>query len=280
MISAALNSALRKRVLFVGETIHDVYHYGMMLQRSAKEPVLVLQYQETELFDGGVLAASSHARDLCEYVEVASWRSLRKERFLERSHVRKLFEVCYTGDVASEPDISYGSYDLVCVLDYGHGMMTGEVIERICRDAKFLAVNVQVNASNYGFNLATKYPGADYLCMDELEARLATQNQHGPIEDSLNALTDHGFAKIAVTLGKDGAVGFENNVIYRAPAQTDKVVDTMGAGDAFFAITALVADTLPMKQLLRLGNAAAALKTQIIGHRQPVTKEALLAALG
>ena len=64
-----------------------------------------------------------------------------------------------------------------------------------------------------------------------------------------------------------------------APAFTDRIIDTMGAGDAFFAVTALFAENATMPELLRIGNAAAALKCQIIGHRAAITKGDLSAYL-
>jgi sugar/nucleoside kinase (ribokinase family) len=53
----------------------------------------------------------------------------------------------------------------------------------------------------------------------------------------------------------------------------------MGAGDAFFAVTAPMAKEGDVSDLLRIGNAAGALKAQIVGHRAAVTKAGLLELL-
>jgi hypothetical protein len=53
----------------------------------------------------------------------------------------------------------------------------------------------------------------------------------------------------------------------------------MGAGDAFFAVTACIAKEAPMRELLTIGNAAGKLKAQIVGHKGSVTKDALRAYL-
>ena len=257
------------RVLFLGETILDVYHYGRVLGKPLKEPVLCFEEERLETFKGGVLAASEHAKSFCE-VEVFSSVTIRKDRWVDVSHTRKLFEVY------SKPErtpCSIPESDFVVVLDYGHGMFDREVVESI--KPKYLAVNVQTNSGNYGFNLATKWPSCDYLCVDEAEARLATQNQYGPIEKSLEKLGEIS-KKVVITLGSKGAIGTGE---IKVAAFTDKIVDTMGAGDAFFAVTA-VHPNLEMKDLLRLGNAAGALKSQIVGHRTSVTKEALIEYLG
>ena len=275
-IEDAFQAASKKRILFLGEEIEDVYHYGSLQGRPLKEPIVCIRYQHTEAFAGGVVAAARHAESFCDTVHIASACKVRKDRFIEESHHRKLFEV-YAGEmvlaVPALPEVA--QYDAVVVTDYGHGMFNDALIERLCAESRFLAVNVQTNAGNYGFNLATKWPRADYLCMDEVEARLATQNRDGAILDSLEELACIA-PKVAITLGKDGAIGTGN---IRVPAFSDAVVDTMGAGDAFFAVTAILAEETPIAELLRIGNAAAKLKAMTIGHRKAVTKDALRAYL-
>lgn len=263
-----------KRVLFVGERIKDVYHYGRLIGRPPKEPIICIEQTGSESYEGGVIAASEHAKSFVGSIEVFSTKELVKERFVESNRYRKLFEV-YSGHREIEaqfPDVS--SFDAVVVTDYGHGMMTSEIVERVCSEAKFLAVNVQTNSGNFGFNLATKYPRVDYLCVDEIEARLATQNPFDSIEESLLDLSIDISPKVVITLGRNGAVGF-NGTTHRAQAFAGQVVDTMGAGDAFFAVTACMANELDIPDLLRIGNAAGALKKQNLGQK-PVNKNDLI----
>jgi len=42
----------------------------------------------------------------------------------------------------------------------------------------------------------------------------------------------NGFRKVLVTLGKRGCVYFNDGSVYSSPAYVEKVVDTVGAGDA------------------------------------------------
>ena len=270
-----LDAAAQMRVLFVGETIVDVYHYGRLLGRATKEPIIVLEQLNTESFMGGVEAAANHARSFCAQVDILSNHRIRKERWLDTGHMRKLFEVYYLPQQVHAFDMPVEDYDAVIVTDYGHGMMDAKMIVELRSKARFLAVNVQTNAGNYGFSLATKYRDVDYLCMDELEARLATQNRDGAIEESLEKLSRIA-PKVVITLGGNGAIATGG---LRVPAFTDRIIDTMGAGDAFFAVTALFAENATMPELLRIGNAAAALKCQIIGHRAAITKGDLSAYL-
>lgn len=280
-IEALLDLAAKKRVLFIGERIRDVYHYVRPLGRPTKDAIVSVEKMSTETFEGGVIAAKRHAEAICNKVDLfTTGRAYTKTRFVEESHLRKLFEYYEWNGTSYDPRLpNLAAYDAVIVTDYGHGMMDKELVKTVCDQAKYLAVNVQTNSGNYGFNLATKYPSADYLCVDEPEARLATQNASGDIIQSLEALRRR-FPRIVVTLGRNGAVALDEAGITRVPAFTDTVRDTMGAGDAFFAVTACLAEQGDMNSLLRIGNAAGALKAGIVGHRSPITKGGLLELLG
>jgi hypothetical protein len=273
-----LDIASKKKALFCGERIIDIYHYVHPLGKPTKDAIVSVQLENSEEFSGGVLAAVRHAEEICESVDICDGGTeIKKERWVESQHVRKLFEV-YRVNGWEKPKIpDMNGYDVVVVLDYGHGFATQEFINAL-PSARYCAANVQTNSGNYGFNLATKYTCLDYLCVDEPEARLATQNRDGPIEDSLPPLGKIA-QKVVVTLGKSGAIGYQDGHIVRCAAFTDTVVDTIGAGDAFFAVTALIAEEADMMSLLRIGNAAGALKAKIIGHRKGITKHELIAEL-
>lgn len=265
-----------KKVLFVGERIVDVYHFGKLIGRPPKEPIICIELQGKEVFEGGVVAAAEHAKSFVKSVDFFSTKELTKERFVDENRYRKLFEI-YSGNkylVAEWPRFS--DFDAVIVTDYGHGMMTESVIERLSREARYLAVNVQTNSGNFGFNLATKYHTVDYLCVDETEARLATLNQHGDIAESVEVL--RGIARrVVVTLGRHGAIGWDEGLVL-SEGLRDRVVDTMGAGDAFFSITACMAEETTLEEMLKIGNAAGALKAQSLGQK-PVTKNDLVSYL-
>ncbi|HTB62785.1 MAG TPA: hypothetical protein VK737_04275, partial [Opitutales bacterium] len=60
------------------------------------------------------------------------------------------------------------------------------------------------------------------------------------------------------------------------PLET-RVVDTVGAGDAFFAIAALAAKCdLPVALATFLGQLAGAQAVRIVGNTEPISKSALL----
>lgn len=273
-----IESVSEDSVLFAGETIIDIYTHVSPLGRPSKEVVLSVQKLKDESFYGGIVAAADCAKAFVGNVEVWSNRKITKRRFLDTSHTRKLFQVYEENESLEEP-APIDLPDVVAVIDYGHGMFGTEEIAYLSGEASFLAVNVQSNSGNFGFNLATKYENVDYLVVDEMEARLATQNQFGPIEQSLEELSAYA-ERVIITLGRDGAIGCSPNTdILKVPAFKGNVVDTIGSGDAFFAVTAPMANLGDLKDLMMIGNAAGKLKSCTVGHRETVTKDALISFL-
>ncbi len=73
--------------------------------------------------------------------------------------------------------------DIVVANDFGHGLFTGDIIDHISGSAHYLALNAQTNAGNQGYNYVTRWPRADFVCIDEPEARLAISNKEASSAD-------------------------------------------------------------------------------------------------
>ena len=256
----SLDSVNDMRVLVVGDAIMDVYQYVKPIGKAVKEAAISCIAGKREEFHGGVWAAANHARGFCAHVHVLMGGSvMQNTRLVDDVYLRKLFVVheTVTSGVAV-PEYDVRSYDLVIVTDFGHGTMTKELIERVTREARYLAVNAQTNATNYGFNLIRKYPRADFVVVDELEARLAAHDDCSPIED---VILDLGFPKIIVSITLLAVAFCRSN----APSKPTAPFAAAGAS---------------MRDLIRIGNAAGAVKVGIVGHRGSVTKTALSQELG
>jgi bifunctional ADP-heptose synthase (sugar kinase/adenylyltransferase) len=261
------------KVLVVGDGIIDEYVYVRPQGKSPKENIISNRILSQERFLGGVWAAGNHLRQLVESLAVqAGNKTTVKRRYVETGYIRKLFETHDEEGSAQDVIPDPAGFDLCIVADFGHGCLTPDLISRLAASKTFLAVNAQTNSANLGFNLITKYPRADYVVIDELEARLAAHDRESSIEDVILKL---GFQRIIVTLGPRGAIGYDGQ-FHRETGKSGPVVDTMGAGDAFFCVTApFAAAGASMPELLTIGNAAGAIKCSVVGHRTPVTKEAL-----
>ena len=162
-------------------------------------------------------------------------------------------------------------YDMVVVADYGHGMMTPAVIQKITSSEVFLALNTQANAGNRGFNTISRYERADYICLNGAEVMLEMRVKEGDIKDLVKNLSQEiSCKKFTVTLGRSGMVQFdEDQGYFDAPALALNVTDRVGAGDAVLAITSpMVALDMPWEWVGLLGNLAGAEAVAELGNKR------------
>jgi rfaE bifunctional protein nucleotidyltransferase chain/domain len=287
-ILSAFDQADVIKVSFVGEVIIDEYRYVKGLGKSSKEMMLATVEVGVEQFEGGSIAASKHAEWKTSEWMATSCQPIKKTRYVDSDFNRKLFDVysarkIHFSDTARRHfrshlcDVVKGS-SVVVVMDFGHGLIGPE--ERgILNEADFLAVNAQSNAGNYGFNLVTKYERADYICVDDPEARLAAGMQEEPIDRVIRDGLSSRIAchKFLVTHGRFGSMWREDLRFGEAPAFSTGGIDTMGAGDAVMAVTApLIATGLPLEIAAFVGNITGAIKTSIIGHRRHVNRQEII----
>ncbi len=170
-------------------------------------------------------------------------------------------------------------YDIVVVPDFGNGFISTGIIKVLCDRARYLAVNTQVNSGNRGFHVIHRYPRADFVSLNEPEVRLAAHNRHDPIEAVATNVSDRVHARhFAVTRGTRGAVMLDRTkgMVHTVPALSTKVVDRIGAGDAFLSLAGLcLGGGLPSEVAAFVGSAAAALDVQIVCNREPVSPTGL-----
>lgn len=300
------------RALVIGESIVDEYHYCQPVGKSPKESIVSTRYVRQESFGGGAIACANHLAGFCGRVDLITclgrddprdsfirgclrpnvtptffYRSgastIIKRRYVWEPFLIKMFEVSFMDDSEIAPDAEaeirahleavLSSYDLVLVADYGHGLLGPTLVSTLCEQARFLAVNTQANSANLGFNLITKYPRADYVCIDEPEIRLAFHDRHSPVLELGRAVKERlGARAVVVTRGHRGSLALDgNDVAWDIPIFSSEVVDRVGAGDAYLSVSApCVAAGLPIDLVGFIGNVVGALAVRIVGNRAPV----------
>jgi bifunctional ADP-heptose synthase (sugar kinase/adenylyltransferase) len=301
------------KVLVIGDIIIDEYHYCSGIGKSQKDNIIATKFLNEEIFAGGVLAAANHIAGFCRDITLLSCigakndysdfirshlkanvkakfftrddsNTVVKRRFIDPSFMNKLFELCYLEDSAQLPvsledkiysylDANLKKFDMVLVADFGHGLITPRIVKILCRKSKFLAVNVQTNSANMGFNLITKFERADYICIDEPELRLACHDRLSDLETLIarvSRLLKCG--RIIITRGHRGSMVYSKDEGFVSiPVFSTQVVDRIGAGDAYFSITSpCVFKNAPMNAVGFIGNAVGAAKVLIVGNRSPV----------
>jgi len=154
-------------------------------------------------------------------------------------------------------------------------MMGSEAIGQICEQSRFLALNVQVNGANLGFQTLSAYPRADYVCLAEMEVRLECRSREGDLRTMLPILARQLGARRAVaTRGKHGCLAHCVEAGFcEAPSVALQVLDRVGASEAFLAVSALCAvQEAPLDVLAFLGNVAGAEQVGHIGGQKALAK--------
>lgn len=305
-----LKAAQPMKVLVLGEAIIDEYHACEAMGKSGKEPVLATRYMATDRSAGGALACANHLANFCEevslvtflgqggdqeefirsrlkanvtpaFLEKSNSPTIVKTRFVESYLSQKLFEVYHMNDdplnSAEEAELTavlerlLPEHDLVLVADYGHGILGPRIVDLLCRSAKFLVVNTQSNAGNHGFNLISKYPRADYVCLAHREIALETRNRRLPPEAMIEHVSQKlNCPRVMLTQGKYGSLTYmEAEGFKRVPALATQVVDRVGAGDAVLCVTALCAAQGASAEIAGfLGNVVGAEAVTILGNQR------------
>jgi bifunctional ADP-heptose synthase (sugar kinase/adenylyltransferase) len=221
-------------------------------------------------------------------------RTVLKRRYVAQNRLRAELSKVFSVNDFNEPDELdpatrsrfrarlrdlMAAHDMVVLTDYGHGLLDQETMDLIQDEASYLALNCQTNSANFGYNLITKYRRADTFCLDEGELTLAFSDRHGLREPLLAALRAHLCSGPAwLTLGAAGslAIGRDDGVC-RAPALTLHVKDTLGAGDAFFALASACARLdEPLEIGSLLGNIAGALAANVVGNTEAIKRADVL----
>jgi len=228
-----------------------------------------------------------------ELIHSESFSTIVKHRYLEgdqrRDELHKIFAINNIPDPVKVDEEAarkfqkrieeiIGDYDAVFLCDFGHGLICQEMINLIEDKAKFLALNCQTNSSNYGLNIITKYTRVDVFSLDQKELKLAYPYYDITEQEALEKLLAHLGGKGGwLTRGSMGAYGVEENAFMQCPAFTLDVIDTIGAGDAFYAVAGLYAAAGADIELgMFMGNMAGALAANIVGNKDSLERANLL----
>lgn len=233
----------------------------LMLYRSKKLPTIIKQRYLTR----------NQKRE--EYKKVFAVNNIR----LNENYEQELLDAFMEQLAATVAD-----YDVVFLCDFGHGLIGKDIMKLVQEHAKWLVLNCQTNSTNRGMNVITKYYRADAFSLDQTELKLAYPDIVVEEKNSLQKLRDRLGGMGWLTRGSNGAYGIiaqskNEQPVYECPAFTLNVRDTIGAGDAFYAVAGIFSAVGASSELcMVMGNIAGALGANIVGNKESIEKANVL----
>lgn len=319
-INFLLDKISQYNVCIVGESILDSYVSCDALGKVNKDPMLAFVQKEMKYHAGGVISIALHLASLVETVTIVTQDALddvegenmkqfprnikvvsfasafhnprmEKRRFVDNHTSTKVFEtysqknLTYIDETSDNIISNFilendSQFDAILVADYGHGMLNSNFAKHSSNYQDRLAVNVQSNAGNRGFNFVSKYPFAKFVSLAEHELRLEMRDNATSSHELIVKLSKRfeNWPCICLTSGKDGIYILKDDEKHpiHCPAFASKVVDRVGAGDAVFAISSLLAIAGASSECVAfMGNIAGGLAVGILGNELSLDKSLL-----
>ncbi len=294
-IKRFLKGASELRVCLLGETIIDEWVDINVTNLSQKSRCVAGQETARVRQIGGAGIIALHLANFVQHVHCLTngllgdlpsnlqvtqlaQNPLVKTRFVDQDSGSPLFESKNLDipEVKRElPD--FDAYDLVLVADFGHGLLDAQAINAAIagKTRCHVAAMAQVNSSNYGYNLPIKYVGADYYSLNRTEAELSLHEKDLSFDELIDRMSRLlKCDALSVTDGKQGAMVRIGQDVCSLPTLSTSVVDTIGCGDAYFALSSVAARLgLPARIIALVGSIAAAAMTQRRCNERPVTEQ-------
>lgn len=267
-------------VAVIGETITDEFVFVSYEGQSMKSICPVFKANgRHETQEGGAAAIANHLRDFVRNVDLVSnpKDEIVKTRYIDVADQKKHVEINrFNLTQGGEVTVDVNDYDVVIVADFGHGFC-----DRIIINDGFHLM-CQTNSNNFGFNRVSKWKRfkKKSVCIDLREASLQ-MNKKGRFTSSDEVGELYKYELLAddlfITLGHDGSLYYNGRKLYRHKSFESTIVDTIGAGDTFFAFVTLASTTVSESDVLKVPSLAASLSTTWLCNEKFVTKDSLLA---
>jgi bifunctional ADP-heptose synthase (sugar kinase/adenylyltransferase) len=278
MLEKTIEVIRNLRIAIIGETITDEFIPVRYQGQSMKSfcPVFELVEGGIQRQMGGASAIARHLEGFVAEVQVFSNdpKDIVKTRYIDAQSGQKHLEFNHFNPSRfKKVSLNTDDYDVVIVADFGHGFCDNLEIN----DGFHLMC--QTNSHNFGFNRLSKWKNKKKksVCIDLREASLQINHRIDNCSDKLlNELYNYELNSehLFVTLGKEGSVFTDGSKIDRHHTFPTEVVDTIGAGDAFFGFAALCS-ALDIENKVYLPSLAASLSTTWLCNQYAVSPENL-----
>lgn len=268
------------KVLVVGESIQDEFIPVTYEGQSMKSNCPVLRLEgETIIQEGGAGAIANHLRDFVKQVDIVTNApgTIVKTRYYDKFDIKKHVEINrFSSFEAQEARFDPSGYDVVIVADFGHGFCDS------ISEGMGYCFMAQTNSNNFGFNRISKWKDfrKKMVALDLREASLQMNRRFTAMGDKELLELYHyelNTENLFVTLGAKGSVFTDGRSIIRQPVFVNEhIVDTVGAGDTFFAFASLISHLPDPAPYLFIPALAANLSTTWLCNEKSVTLSNLI----
>jgi len=299
-------------LLVIGETLIDRYYFGNQMSQFRVECLIEFLSKETKDYLGGAGLVANNASSFVKVVDLVTLTNKDtsyiqnklnsnvnlipivvedypipiKTRYVDKSTGRYYFKSTIINDrqINNETEdkiisnLDLNKYDIIIIIDKGHGMMTDNIINYISGKGRYISVNCQANAENYGYNRVDRYKKVNLVLLNQREIRNLLQNRDDNMYKLINNMRELlEYDRIIVTLGKDGCMISDKRRTMKAKMISNSdTIDPIGAGDAVQVITTLLSYcNVPIDKTAYIGNLAGNLVCKTLGTDTGLKKDSL-----
>jgi rfaE bifunctional protein nucleotidyltransferase chain/domain len=301
-------------VTVIGEAIIDEYVFSETIGKSGKDPMLVTKKIKSTKFLGGALSVANIMACFVKKVTIITYlgqndsqipwikKNLAKNikiKFVKKNNSPTIYKKRYIDNYFGNK--IFGSYkinnnlinfseeskiikfinevqkkDIFCVIDYGHGLFTEKICNKINKLQNLKSLNVQFNSFNLSYQKISKFKNFDLACFNQKEIfyELKKHENSNEINDLTKDLSiSNNFKKTVISFGKDGSKLYDRELkkLNTCPGFIKIAKDRIGAGDSLFAlITILNKLKISNDSTLLLGNYLALLSLENNGPIQSI----------
>lgn len=304
----------KKSVTIIGESIIDEYVFSETIGKSGKDPMLVTKKIKSTKYLGGVLSVAQIIASFVKDVTIITYLGKKesqlswiknnlskniKIKFVKKNNSPTVYKKRYI-DNYFENKI-FGSYkinnnflnsseetkiikfinqikknNILCVIDYGHGLFTDKICNIINKKKNLKSLNVQFNSFNLSYQKISKFKKFDLACFNQKEIfhEFKKIEEENEIHDLIKRLSiSNNYKKTVVSFGKDGSKMYDKKLkkINHCPAFAKVAKDRIGAGDGLFAFLTIIHNLgISNDACLLLGNYIALLSLENNGPIQNI----------
>lgn len=230
------------KILVIGESCRDIFHYGICERLCPDAPVPV--FKPTHTIENKGMAMNVKANLEALGAEVGfytndNYKDLTKTRYVD-SKTNHMFIRIDIGEEeygkANVKILRYDDYDAVVISDYNKGFLTEKDIQYIANRHPITFLDTKKPIGDWCENIS-------FIKINNHEFKKAEKNLSQKIKD-----------KLIITTGPEGAIHKGK----KFPVPQVEIKDSSGAGDTFIAaLTVKFLQTRDIEWSIRTANAAA-----------------------